>query len=298
MKTCGKDSSHQAESGSALIPVILMIGLFTLLVTSFSVFTSNSATSMSVTRLRIANNALVQSAVEFGMGRVLSTPKALPIIGEDRIRLKAGEARISWRAETARLDINLADEAFLTSLLYEGGLRGDDAEQLARRIVERRAGKAPNGGQLESQNTPNANLGRFAHIRELREVPGMTSEVFARITPYITVFGMSSAIDPRLADRELLGRVPGISKPIVAELFALRGAKDERAKDAIASLGELARFFAIGQQSAVRFVIKIGIPPGTIRTYEVVTLHFNDDVRPYLILSWREIVSPSEQVLQ
>ncbi len=294
MKTYRTEQLRHAESGAALIPVILLIGLFTLLVTSFSVFVTNASTSLSTTRLRIAADALTQSAIEFGMGRVLSTPKALPISGEDRIRLKAGEARISWRAETARLDINLADEAFIASLLQQGGLRGDAATQLARKIIERRSGKITNGGQVNAQNTPNTNLGRFAHIRELRDVPGMSAEIYARIEPYITVFGTSSAIDPRLADKELLSVVPGISKPMVAELFALRGVKDERAKDVISSLGEVARYFSVRQQSAVRFVVAITMPPGTVRTYDVVTIHFDDDVRPYRILSWRELLTPSE----
>jgi general secretion pathway protein K len=277
------------QRGAALISVILVMGLFAFLVTSFSLFVSNKATSLAVTRDRLTQNALVQSALEFGMGRVLSTSKGLPIEGDDRIRLQIGEAHITWRGESGRLDINLADETVIASLLTSLGLSSGDAKRLASLIGIRRSGDMTKPLPAEYQSLSNKKRGPFAHIRELLDVPGMTAQIYQRLEPFVTVYGRSMGIDPRLADSKLIEALPDMSRPIVAELNALRGAKDEDLKSKLTSLGPIARFFDVTRPSTTRFEIEIKNTQGGLHIYDIVTIHFGDDMKPYQILSWREV---------
>lgn len=280
-------SSH--ERGAALIPVVLLIGLLSLLVTSLSVYVTNSATSLSITRDRITQSALIQSALEFGMGRVLSTPKAIPIEGEDRIRLQTGEAHLQWRGENARLDINVVDETLLASLLETIGLSAIKAKQLTNLIIVRRSGDINKPLPREYLGLANKKRGPFAHIRELLDLPGMTTQIFYQLAPLITVYSGSSAIDPRLADRRLIEAIPDMSRPLVAEILSLRGMKDDDAKSKLSALGDRARFFDLTRRATTRFTIETRSAHSTIRRYEIVTIHFPDDTRPYRILSWQEI---------
>lgn len=280
-------SSH--ERGAALIPVVLLIGLLSLLVTSLSVYVTNSATSLSITRDRITQSALIQSALEFGMGRVLSTPKAVPIEGEDRIRLQTGEAHLQWRGENARLDINVVDETLLASLLETIGLSAIKAKQLTNLIIVRRSGDINKPLPREYLGLANKKRGPFAHIRELLDLPGMTTQIFYQLAPLITVYSGSSAIDPRLADRRLIEAIPDMSRPLVAEILSLRGMKDDDAKSKLSALGDRARFFDLTRRATTRFTIETRSAQSTIRRYEIVTIHFPDDTRPYRILSWQEI---------
>jgi len=281
------ESSH--ERGAALIPVVLLIGLLSLLVTSLSVYVTNSATSLSITRDRITQSALIQSALEFGMGRVLSTPKAIPIEGEDRIRLQTGEAHLQWRGENARLDINVVDETLLASLLETIGLSAIKAKQLTNLIIVRRSGDINKPLPREYLGLANKKRGPFAHIRELLDLPGMTTQIFYQLAPLITVYSGSSAIDPRLADRRLIEAIPDMSRPLVAEILSLRGMKDDDAKSKLSALGDRARFFDLTRRATTRFTIETRSAQSTIRRYEIVTIHFPDDTRPYRILSWQEI---------
>lgn len=284
LKTTSSD-----QRGAALISAILVMGLFAFLVTSFSLYVSDKATSLAVTRDRLSQNALVQSALDFGMGRVLSTPKGLPIVGEDRIRLQIGEAHIVWRGESGRHDINLADEAVIASLLASLGLSSGDANRLALLIAMRRSGDMTKPLPPEYQGLSNKKRGPFAHVRELLDIPGMTAQIYQRLEPFVTVYGRSMGIDPRLADSKLIEALPEMSRPMVAELNALRGAKDEDLKSKLTSLGPTARFFDITRQSTTRFRIEARSTQGGLSVYDVVTVHFGDDVKPYHILSWRKV---------
>jgi general secretion pathway protein K len=289
MKLIGIDQHPtHAQHGAALISVILILGLLSLLVTTLSVYVTNSATAIAIERDRINENALVESALEFGMGRVLSTPPGLPIEGEDRIRLQSGKAKFNWRGETARLDINFVDADLLAAIFLSFDLNKDNATSLARLIVAKRSLQPNQAIPKDFRLLAGKKLGPFDHIRELLDIPGMTPALFARLMPLVTIYGASAGIDPRLADRALLQALPNISRPLLAELKSLNDMNDEDAQRRLSSLGELARYFDLQRRNTVRFSIEIETAQGLAHLYDVVAVHYTDDARPYRILSWQK----------
>lgn len=276
------------QRGAALISVILILGLLALLVTTLSVYVTNSATAIAIERDRIAENALVESALAFGMGRVLSTPVTLPVKGEDRIRLQTGTAKLNWQAESGRIDLNFVDADFLAAILVSLDLNRESATSLARLIVAKRSLGPNQTLPKDLRLLSGKKLGPVEHIRELLDIPGMTPALFARLVPLVTVYGASAGIDPRIADRALLQAIPDISRPILAELQALTDLSDDDAKRHLSSLGELARYFDFERHHAVRFMIETENAKGAAHLYEIVAVHFPADARPYHILFWQK----------
>lgn len=277
------------QRGAALLPVILLLGLLSMLVTAFSVYVTNSATAIAIARDRIMQNTLVDSALAFGMGRIFSTPAGLALQGEDQIRLASGRAKLKWTAESARLNINYAPEELLVSLLKSLDLEDGKAVDLARLIVARRSLNPTQPIPKLFQTLAGKKLGLFEHPRELLDMPGLSSGLFNALEPLITVYGATPAIDPRLADDALLKALPNVSGPILAELSSMRELNDEDAKRRIQSLGELARYFDVTRKTLIRFHIDLETVTGQQYRFEIVTTHFADDAEPYRVLMWREI---------
>lgn len=275
--------------GAALIPVMLLLGLLSLLVTSLGLYVSNSATAIAIGRDRIAQHALVLSALEFGMGRVLSTPKGAPLKGEDRIRLQSGRAKFSWRGESGRIDLNLADAEILASLFTAFDVNRDQAANLARLIVARRSLTPSQPIPKDFAALSGRKLGPFDHPKELLDIPGMPKAIYPQIAPFITIFGATPQIDPRYAERDLITALPNVSAPLVAEIMSLSDLSDEDARQRASTMGNLGRYFIFNRPNVIRFRIETESKTNIKRQYEIVAIHFPDDARPYRILLWQDI---------
>lgn len=278
------------QRGTALLPVIVLLGLLSALATAFSVYVTNRATAIAIARDRMMQDTLTGSAIAFGMGRALSTPSGIALQGQDKIRLVSGQAKINWKAENARLNINYAPEETLVSLLKSLDLESDMAVELARLIVARRSLNPTQPVPQLFRSLAGAKLGFFEHSRELLDMPGMTSALYRALEPLITVYGTSPAIDPRLADIDVLKALPNISNTVLAELLSLRELDEEEAKRRLQNLGELGRLFDLNRKPIIRFVIDAETITGKPHRYEIVAIHFPDDTEPYRILMWREIM--------
>lgn len=281
----------ECQKGAALVPTILLTGILILLVTSMSVFMTSGATSIAIMKSRLDRDTLIGSALNFGMGRILSTPRGIAVEGSDRIKLRSGEARIEWRAETARLNINYADSEFIASILLTQGMSRDAAKQLATLIAARRALDVTKPIPKDLQILNNRPLGPYIHLRDLLDVPGMTHEIFTRISPFLTVYGNSTWMDPRIADPDLLRALPDASGPEARDLLSLRGLSDNEAKARISSDAKWRRYLGFDRLNIFRFRIEI-LPVGSnSEIWDIVAMYYPDDERPYRIFSISNITS-------
>lgn len=283
-----KATLSRQESGAALLSVVLILGLLSLLTVTVAVYVNSRSTIVAMTREALHQRLLVESALAYAVGRVRSTPAGMPVRGEDRIRLKIGRAQMSWSAESGRLDLNLADPEPLISLFIGAGLKREQAVSFVDQIAMRRALPAHAGAINADKALATGRGGPFEHSAELLTLKGMTTDLYTRLEPFVTVFGSSNKIDPRLASKTLMGTLFSLSSVDLARLEAGRGASDEEMKAIITTIPESLPLFDLQRPQATRLLISIQTIHGTRQTVEIVFLTFDDDAVPYRILEWQE----------
>jgi len=202
-------------------------------------------------------------------------------------------AVITVQDELGRIDLNYADRGLLFGLLRAGGMDAGSANQLIDAILDHRAPDAPQSATvadvssgLRAEQSVRRH-GLFQSVDELRLVPGMTSDVFGRIVPALTVYSQHQAFDPELAPPEALLALPGMTPDHVAELLSARAARQQSSANVDAMLPPLK-----GRAFTIR--IRIG-GQRAARTYEAAIRFTGDPDQPYWLLDWhdqRTLVAP------
>lgn len=276
------------QSGAALISVVLIIGLLSLLVTTVTIYVNSRATLVAMKRDDLHKRILLESALAYGVGRVLSSPPGMPVSGADRIRLNIGRAAMSWKAESARLDINLATPDRLIALLIGTGVNRDTASALVDLIVMRRSLTTDTPLPNAVKGLSGQRVGPFEHVVELISIPGMTADLYSRLEPLVTVYGLENKIDPRLASNALLSSLLPISSLDLARLDSARGMSDEAMNSLMTSIPDSSSLFDLQRTKAARINISLQTTRGTQQDYEMVVIAFDDDTVPYRILEWHQ----------
>lgn len=137
--------------------------------------------------------------------------------------------------ENRKININRADRFGLMRLLVAAGMKDEDAAELAGQIVDHRdsddavTATAGAGGSETSRyhaaglSYPPKNFD-FEFVSELLRVPGMTSEVYGRIRPHLTVHG-DGAVNLNTAGPEVLS-VIDLHPAVAAKVLTLRAGAD------------------------------------------------------------------------
>lgn len=176
----------------------------------------------------------------------------LRFIGSDTIPL--GDERAAARAYDAgsRLQINRASEGDVRRLLIGLRLDAGAADRLAQRIMDwrdrdtfRRARGAERDDYLRAGARTLPRDAEFARITELRDVDGMTPELYARIAPHVTVLG-TGQISINSASRPVLASLPGLGDEAIA--LILRAQDTDRP---LRSLEELTQRLSPGARESL-----------------------------------------------
>ena len=176
----------------------------------------------------------------------------LSFIRADTIRL--GDERAIAHAYDAgsRLQINRATEADVRRLLVALRLDAGEADRLAQRILDwrdhdtfRRGRGAERADYLRAGARTLPSDADFTRVDELRDVEGMTQELFERIAPHVTVLG-TGQINLNSAPLVVLSSLPGLG----AEAIALIVRAQESTRS-IRSLEELTNRLSPGAREAI-----------------------------------------------
>ncbi len=215
--------------------------------------------------------------------RVDGTPRAIVFDGLTM--------RISVQDETGRIDLNAASGSLIRQLLLGTGLSPDDAAAMSDRIVDWRStsGLTSLNGATDADYKA-AGLaylprhGPFQTVGEVKLVLGMTSALFARIEPALTVYSNRPTFDPNLAPREALlalypndpGKIDEIMRARLGDpnATALQGAPGAAATQP----APIGRAYAI--------TARLAIGKRTFKRAAVVELT-GDGKRPYFVLAWQ-----------
>lgn len=137
--------------------------------------------------------------------------------------------------EARKINLNRADRFLLLRLLTAVGLKDEDASDLAGQVVDYRdaddavTATAGAGGSEESRYL-GAGLGYgpknsdFEFVSELLRLPGMTEAIYARIRPFVTVYG-DGTVNLNTVGPEVLSLVD-LHPAVANKILTLRAGPD------------------------------------------------------------------------
>src|SRR5688572_20660083 len=121
--------------------------------------------------------------------------------------------------ERGKIDINRAPDELLRGLLVAAGLEPAQAFALTDAIIDfrdtdsnRRAQGAEDPEYASARLPWEAKDAAFESSGDLMQVLGMTPEIYARISPAVTVYSRQAAVNPTNASRQVLLALPGVDE--------------------------------------------------------------------------------------
>jgi general secretion pathway protein K len=287
------------QRGVALVLVIWVVTLLTVVAGSFaySVRTDTRAARNAALMARgeaIAQAAVARAAIE--LFKPQTSPEVWRREEAPREWLFDG-ARVSVRLtdESAKIDINSANNELLKGLFRVGGMADDEAVSVLDAVLDWRdtdsirrpfGAEEPDYAQAGLRGRP-ANY-PFQATEELQLVLGMRPEVFQRIAPMITVYSRHPGVNPYLASRTTLLAIPGVTEEQVDAYLAERDAaqRERRILPVFTAAGGYANY---GQGGAATVRAEVELEGGLRVVREaVIVITPRYDRRPFAVLAWRE----------
>jgi general secretion pathway protein K len=210
----------RSERGLALVSVLWAMSILSLIAASM-MSTGTLSVAMERNALRRAqSDALADSAIALGILGLLD-PRPDRRWRVDGVRQSVSFAgvpmTIAIQDEYGLIDLNQADVVLFRGLFRSAGLKEEDAQRLADRVIEWRSAADARATESESAaDYRRAGLsyaprrGPFQSVDELRLVLGMTPQIFARVEHAFTVYSQQPSVDQRFAPREVLMALPGM----------------------------------------------------------------------------------------
>jgi general secretion pathway protein K len=291
-------TAADSQRGSALLVVLLMLGLIAALASVIARSVSGAALTLGAARMSWQAEADLRAGVELGVATILQ-------LGED---LRSADAsvnlanrRIAVRVtnERARIDLNAASAPLLAQLLQSSGVAENEAAALAARVIEWRDGSDPAFATAAEDGSsspgvapaePGAVPGQakkqarhFLHPWQLTSVPGFSKPLVRTVQPLVTVANASDQIDPYISDERVLRALPGVSPGSVDAFLGARDGNTSR-EAAIQILGVPKKHLTADASQGWRIEISTHMQSGSVRRCEAVIALLEGDNEPYRVL--------------
>jgi len=293
-------TGRSRQRGIALVLVIWVVTLLMAIAGAFLYAMRTDARAARNAALIARGEALAQAAVSRAVIELFK-----PQDGPEVWKRDGGvrqwvfdKARVSVRLsdESAKIDINTANNELLKGLFRYAGMGEDDAAKLLDAVLDWRDSdslRRPLGAE-EAEYAQAGYKGRpanypFQSTEELQLVLGMTAGVYQRIAPMITVYSRQSGVNPHLARRPVLLAIPGVTAEAV-DLFL--GERDvARSEGRMAPIFTAAGPYASYAQTAAASIrVDVELDEGVVVSRDAVAmLSPQFPRRPYTLLAWREV---------
>jgi general secretion pathway protein K len=239
------------ERGFVLLIVIWVTGLLALISASFAVA---MRTHIKVTANTIENaraEALADAGVNIAIMDLLATRTNRSREGRFAVdgtatvcRAPTGDLlRIAVEDEAGKVDLNIANERLLTTLLQGLGASSGEASAHADSILDFR--DADDERRLAGAEQPEYRAVGLAHgpknaafhtVEELGQVLGIPAGWMGRLRPLVTVYSGQGGIDPSVASIDLLAALGQSGFPSAAGPFGLNSdARSRQSRPAVPS---------------------------------------------------------------
>jgi general secretion pathway protein K len=256
--------------------------------------------SSSLNAVRIGRNdwdrVRAQNAADAGLQRALLSlfdprgDRRPPLDGTARdIVLDGASVSVSIQDETGRIDINYASRTLLRDLFKASGADAAQADALADRVVDWRLAKntrSLNGASAEDYAHAGYDYrprgGPFQSVDELGLVMGMTPQLLARLAPGLTVYSHRPDFDMRVAPKETLLAIPGMTEAEAEMSVAARDAAP--ARPGVITPAAMSSNVVVGHAYSLTAQAHQG--RATATRQEVILLS-GDPAHPYWVMGWK-----------
>ncbi|MEM7224689.1 MAG: hypothetical protein AAF495_17055 [Pseudomonadota bacterium] len=192
------DGRTRAERGIALISVLWVLTLLAVITASFA---TTSRTEVNLAR-NLVENAEAQALAEAGVQRaifgLLRPTQQGGLRADGALYVWAyggGQVRFSVTDEGGKVDLNAAQEDLLSALLRALEVGRAESDDIAAAIVDfrdannrSRALGAEDGDYLAAGLDYDAKDAPYDDVGELRQVLGISAELYEALTPLVTVY--------------------------------------------------------------------------------------------------------------
>lgn len=213
------------QKGVVLVLVLWSVVLLTVIAGAVTVTRSNSISMITNTKMHREGRALVDAGFYFMMlnlGNIETSPAAKywKVDGELHPWIFADhEIWIGAIPESSLIDLNYASPELLRGLFVSVGIAIPDAQQLADSILDWRdkdssrhlhgiedPGYRAEGRPVGAADQP------FQSVEELRQVAGVSVDIYHLVKSSLTVDSRQSTVNPVFAPRSVLAALPGMTQ--------------------------------------------------------------------------------------
>jgi general secretion pathway protein K len=284
-------TSRTGARGFIVVAVLWMLAALSTLALIYMTYVTNTAVVVAGSADRIQTEALVTAGIELSVLQLTSLAEGKrPTSGTFNGRIGANRIFVTFRSESARIDLNAAPKRLLLGLMMGLGARPDDAEGYANRIL---AWRAPTQqGEDDPENSFYRTSGApyiprhapFPAAEELWLVRGIPPEIVERMLPFVTVFSNLASINVRDAAPQVLAALPNMTPESLQAVLSQRGdpALDPQSLIGMAG-GEGA---TLAGSKAYRINVDAELTDGRRNAADVVILLLEGGDEPYRVLSW------------
>lgn len=168
-------------SGMAMIAVLWVVAALSILVTGMTRVTRGEIRVVATQRQVVQSQAIGDAAITLALQEVMSTPVRASKAVTGTMNYRGVAVPVQLSPLNGWIDLNGASVPLLTRLYQvAGGLSPDAAQQLAQLTVEARE-RRDLRGQPE----------RFEAPEDLLRIAGVDYDLYARLSPLVTVYGAS-----------------------------------------------------------------------------------------------------------
>jgi general secretion pathway protein K len=287
---------HVHERGLALVSVLWALSILSLIAASMM---SAGSISYAIERnalKRVEADSIADAGITLGILGLLD-PRPEKRWRVDGVRHEVMFAQIPMTVEIqdtmGLIDLNEADVSLLGRLFQGAGLGADDASGFAARIVDWRTPgdlHSLDGASKDEYRAAGLSYvprgGPFQSIDELNLVLGMTPELYARVSPALTVYSRQPNFDPRLAPREALLSLSQMSDRQVDQILSERLTNSSTVDNLGATLPSSILDPTLSLNGHVSAITAELTYRGIKITREAVIRLTADNAHPYRVLAW------------
>jgi general secretion pathway protein K len=265
------------QSGVALVLVLWVITLLAVIAGNFAYSMRSEAlisrNLMAAAQAQAVADAGVQMAW-FELTKPPADPQRWTANGLVRtVGVNGAALKIVIGNEYGKIDINKGMDALRDGLFRSVGLSAEFSSGLLARL--KLATAIP-----------------FESVDELRQVEGVTPEIYRLLAPSLTVYSGLPKINIASASRDVLMAIPGVNPAAVEQYLALRKVAMEA--------GQPLPVFAEGSQydfnSGGRVTYSVAsiatLPDGTVAARKAVGRFTNNPHQPVQVLVWSDVLDP------
>ena len=290
--------------GIALIAVLWVLVLLALMAANFTRITR---TETNLARNMVENakaEALADAAVHRAVLGLLATDASTRWSADGtvyRYEFGGGTVRIVIEDESGKIDLNGGESGHLRGLFLVLGVEDDRATALADAIVDFRDEddlRQLNGAEDPEYDAAGLSYGakddRFAVVAELRQVLGMTRDLYDLAAPFLTVYSNRSGVNVATAPREVLLAVPGVATSEVETLLSARDSGDGGGQGTALPIPSASTptgqgFFTNSPRVTAPVTVRAEaeLPGGAVFVREAVVQLAAGGAPPFHVLAWR-----------